>query len=103
MNSRRFNGSNCIRSPPRAGLQNIGSARISQEVSEGYATAEGLACPHHRAWFAADYKVVAEIDHLGVFANHASCSVPPGMITTSPWPQTRCSLPRRNSILSFIG
>src|SRR5262245_43186765 len=27
--------------PPRAGLQNIGSARISQEVSEGYATAEG--------------------------------------------------------------
>src|SRR5262249_58853324 len=30
--------------------------------------------------------------------NHASCSVPPGMTTTSPAPQTRCSLPRRNSI-----
>src|SRR6266566_242424 len=31
--------------------------------------------------------------------NHASCSVPAGMTTTSPRPQTRCSLPRRNSIL----
>src|SRR6516162_5723716 len=31
--------------------------------------------------------------------NHPSCSVPPGMTTTSPGPQTRCSLPRRNSIL----
>src|SRR5262245_19472068 len=31
--------------------------------------------------------------------NHASCSVPPGVTTTSPWPQIRCSLPSRNSIL----
>jgi hypothetical protein len=31
--------------------------------------------------------------------NHASCSAPPGMTTTSPGPQTRCSLPRRNSNL----
>src|SRR5262245_43571291 len=30
--------------------------------------------------------------------NQASRCVPPGMTTTSPWPQTRCSLPRRNFI-----
>src|SRR5262249_30863992 len=34
--------------------------------------------------------------------NRASCSVPPGMTTTSPWPQTRCSLPSRNSMLPLI-
>src|SRR5262245_29981660 len=36
MNSRRFNLLNCIRTPPKAGLQNIGLGRISQEVSERY-------------------------------------------------------------------
>jgi putative ABC transport system substrate-binding protein len=43
---------------------------------------------------------------IGTFAvtsvssrNHASCSAPPGMTTTSPGSQARCSLPRRNSIL----
>jgi hypothetical protein len=40
-----------------------------------------------------------EIDHLGDFAEQASCSEPPGMTTTSPEPQTRCLVPRRNSIL----
>src|SRR4030095_896067 len=33
--------------------------------------------------------------------NHASCSTPPGIRPRSPGPQTRVSLPRRNSIFPF--
>jgi hypothetical protein len=58
----------------------------------------------HVGGFAAEEEVVArrreEIDHLRVFAE--PCLVlrtSRNDHTTLPWPQTRCSLPRRNSIL----